>query len=208
MRRFLAALFLTLCVSSPASAAPKTRVVFVGDSITYGYGLPNRMNDRWPAVTERLLRKRMDGAVYARAGATLAGNGLVQWPGGGFRFLDDLNIVLAKHPDLVVVELGLNDLAHGYTVESVQAGYNELDRRARAAGVRVVFMTIPSPIAEDRGLNPWLRSRFPNRVIDVAPALIVDGSVPAEYLSDNIHPNAVGAGIIGRVVADRLRKEL
>jgi hypothetical protein len=81
--------------------AGQRRVVCIGDSFTFGWGV--RVEDAWPRRVERALRARDDGVRTVNCGAA------------GAIYVDEYAAALAGRfgrfePDLVLVSLCLNDL--------------------------------------------------------------------------------------------------
>ena len=64
MKKLFSLLFVA-CLAFAAGAAEKTKVACIGDSITYGYGLPNREVDSYPAQLQKLLDERFPGVYEA-----------------------------------------------------------------------------------------------------------------------------------------------
>ncbi len=148
-------------------------IVFLGDSITSGHGLP--------------LPLTFPHRVGDSLGVDIRNAGI---PGdltaGGLARLD--RDVLAHRPKLVVVELGVNDafrrLPAGQTLGNLRA----IVRRIRQDGAGVLLVHIdPRPIGPDnyrqgykdlaRAEGTWLVEDF---LTGVAPGLTTDGLHPNE----------------------------
>src|SRR6187455_121797 len=78
------------------------RVVFLGDSLTYGLGMDSR-DEAWPALVAARLER--DGVKIQALNAGLSGD----TTRGGLERLPDL---LDLKPDVLVVALGGNDAIH------------------------------------------------------------------------------------------------
>ena len=150
-------------------------VVFLGDSITSGHGLP------------------LEVAFPHRLGAALgvpvrnAGISGDRTEGGVARLQDD---VLAHRPRLVVVELGVNDIFGRVPRERTVENLRTIARRVRTAGagVLLVHVRLPGVLGDGyrqdlreiaRSEGAWLLEDF---LEDVVPGLTTDG----------LHPNAEG----------------
>jgi acyl-CoA thioesterase I len=104
-------------------------VVFLGDSLTAGYGLDE--GQAYPArVSERLAAR---GTPIRMINAGVSGDTTA----GGLARIDWL---LRQHPDVMVVGLGGNDGLRGLPLESTEKNLREIIRRARASGVRVLLL--------------------------------------------------------------------
>ena len=74
MRRPLVTLLLFAFALATFAAEP-IRVACVGNSITYGYGLPNPETDSYPAQLQQKLGKAYDVRNFGHSGATLLSRG-------------------------------------------------------------------------------------------------------------------------------------
>lgn len=96
---------LSLLADTPAQAP--IRVACVGDSITYGIGLTNRMNESYPVWIGRWLGPDYDVRNFGHSGATLLNRGDVPYVQQ-----KEHEDAIAFKPDLVVIILGTNDSKH------------------------------------------------------------------------------------------------
>jgi len=86
------------------TVAPKIRIACVGNSVTYGYGLTNRETESYPAQLQKLLGSTYDVGNFGLSGATLLNKG--HRP---YSLTEEYKRALAFKPDVVVIDLGLND---------------------------------------------------------------------------------------------------
>lgn len=108
-----------LCEPKPAG---QRRVVCIGDSFTFGWGV--RVEDAWPRRVETVLRERDDAVRTVNCGAS------------GAIYADEYALALRERfhlfePDVVVVTLCLNDLIPSTTALSHQEGLPWLLRQSR-----------------------------------------------------------------------------
>lgn len=198
----LAALFLLV---SPAHAQRPKLILAFGDSLTAGYGL--RPAESFPAQLQAALRR---GGVPARVhnggvsgDTTAAGRARLGWV---------LNSLKAK-PDLVILELGGNDMLRGLkpaqTRANLEAMIVELKRRRikvllagmlaapnLGAPYRRAFDPIYPQLARKHGtgLYPFfMRGVAGNRRL---------------LLRDGIHPTAQGVSVIVRGMIGPVRAQL
>lgn len=211
-----------------ASASSGAIAVF-GDSITDGTCTTLDAHDRWENLLSVRLGLEHDAAVRAGLGAVerwravlnegIGGNTLTREglnpgpdsPTGVERLERD---VLSHHGvDTVVLFMGTNDIRRGASASQVIAAMTTIAQRVRAAGIRVIGVTIiprhnvpavPGNSGWDTGktrirneVNAWIRSRavfdavidFDRVVADVSnPDLIR----PAFNCGDGIHPSPRG----------------
>ncbi len=119
----------------------EVRLLFLGDSVTFGYLV--RHEETFVEETERELRARVPGARVECINAGVPGYSLFQ----GLRFLATRGRAFA--PDLVVLEFGWNDKAHW-------PGGSDAERHASALRARPPAWLAWSRLAElvRRGLTP------------------------------------------------------
>ncbi len=163
--------------TSPPPPLDSTRetIVFLGDSITSGHGLP----------LEVTFPHRLGAALgVAVRNAGVSGD---QTAGGLARLQQD---VLAYQPKLVVVELGPNDAFRRVPKAQTLGNLRTIVRRARedGAGVVLVHVGLSGLAREDyldgfraiaREEGAWLVEDF------------LSGVVPG-YSTDGLHPNEEG----------------
>jgi len=189
MRRLLAALAL-LVLLDPAAHARERVVVAFGDSLTAGLGVP--VTQAYPAQLE--ARLRAEGYPYRVVNAGVSGDTTA----GGLRRVD---WALRLEPEVVVLELGVNDAFRGQDLGAVRANLDQLVARFQAAGARVLVAGMQLP----PNYGPRYGSDFQRMYQDVArrrgAALMpffLDGvgGDPRLNQADGIHPTAEGYRII------------
>ena len=186
---------LALLLATPASAGPL--IWALGDSLTEGYGLPPQQG--FTVQLQAALRRAGVDATVANGGVSgdtvRQGLARLRW---GLRGLP-------RAPDLVIVELGANDMLRGLppeqTAKNLSAILDELARRhlpVLLTGMRAS----PNMGADYRrrfdALYPALATRY--RVVFYP--FFYDGVAGRRALiqADGLHPNARGvAVIIGRI---------
>jgi len=173
------------------------RVVFLGTSLTAGYGLPDestRYTDRIQARADSAgLPVRVDNAGVS--GDTSA---------GGLRRLDWL---LEAPVDVLVVELGANDGLRGRDPAAMEQNLREIVRRTRDAwpDVRVVLAGMEAPLNMGPRYTEAFRSVFPRLAEELDVALVpflLEGVAGVAELNqdDRIHPTAEGHARMARTV--------
>jgi acyl-CoA thioesterase-1 len=191
----LAGLLSALSAAAPAAPAPAPfRILFLGDSIAAGYGLPEA--DSLPVQLQAALREA--GRDVAVMGGGVSGDTTA----GGLARLDWM---LGDKPDLVILELGGNDGLRGLDPKETYANLDKMLTRLAAAKVKVLLAGMLAP--------PNLGADYDREFDAIFPALakrhdvplypfILDGvaAKPALNQADGIHPNAKGV----RVIAERL----
>ena len=182
--------------TQPAVALP--RIVFLGDSLTAGYGLAR--GEEVPArIQSRLTEK---GYRYEVVNAGVSGD----TSAGGLTRLDwslEGNVVA------LVVELGGNDGLRGLPVSQLKQNLTEIITRAKQRGIKVVLAGMEAP----PNYGPLYTAEFRQVFRDLAKEhdvvfmpFYLEGVAgdPSLNLSDGIHPNAAGS----RIIEERLWRVL
>ncbi len=205
VRPLLASLLLGFAL--PALPAAETRtVVFVGDSITAGYGLESPAAEAYPALIQAKIDEA--GLAWRVVNAGISGDTTA----GGLRRFD---WILGQHVDLLVVALGGNDGLRGIDPAVTRANLQGIIDRARAKQptIRIVLagMQMPANMSEDfrrayQAVFPELATRNGATLI---PFLLEGvGAVPELNQPDLIHPTARGQSVIAGTVWEHLRSLL
>jgi acyl-CoA thioesterase-1 len=177
-------------------------VLFLGDSLTAGYGLAE--GQAFPALVGRELA---DEGVEARVvNAGVSGDTTA----GGLARLD---WVLSQGPDVVVVGLGGNDGLRGLDLAATEENLREIVRRSRDTGARVILLGMKIP--PNYGLD--YAGRFEEMYEEIADDLdvalvpfLLEGvaAKPTLNLPDRIHPNARGHQVVAETVYPYVEEEL
>ena len=196
--------FLSGCTLLEA-AAPRT-VVFLGDSITAGYGLENPVAEAYPALIQEKIRAA--NLAWRVVNAGVSGDTTA----GGLRRLD---WILRQHVDVLVVALGGNDGLRGIDPNVTRDNLQAIIDRARSKQptIRVVLvgMQMPANMSEDfarryREIFPELAAKNHTPIV---PFLLEGvGAVPELNQPDLIHPTARGQSVIAGTVWTYLRSVL
>jgi acyl-CoA thioesterase-1 len=190
MRAFVSLAVLVLHLVAGAAAASDRVIVAFGDSLTAGLGVP--ADQTYPArLGERLRREGYD---YKVVNAGVSGDTTA----GGLRRVD---WALRLKPEIVILELGVNDALRGQKLTSVRANLEQLVTRFQAAGARVLVlgMRLPpnygTPYAEDffQLFGEVARARS---VPHVPFFLEGVGAIPRLNQPDGIHPTAEGYALV------------
>ena len=173
-------------------------IVFLGDSLTAGQGLPEE--EAFPALVSEILGAAGHPARVVNGGVS------GDTTAGGLRRIDWL---LRQNPAVVVVWLGANDGLRGFPVEETEKNLREILRRAKGAGAKVLLcgMLVPpsyGPIYQERFSTIFPRLARELRVaFSPFPLKNVAGK-PELNLPDGIHPNPAGQRVVAAVLAKEL----
>jgi len=186
MRALVSLVLLVLQLVAGEAAATERVIVAFGDSLTAGLGVP--ADQTYPArLGERLRREGYD---YKVINAGVSGDTTA----GGLRRVD---WALRLKPEIVILELGVNDALRGQNLAGVRTNLDLMVARFQAAGARVLVagMRLPpnygTPYAEDFYLLFGKVARARN-VPHVPFFLEGVGANPRLNQADGIHPTAEG----------------
>ena len=179
-------------VEHPAAARP--RIVFLGDSLTAGYGLDAR--EAYPSLIAERLREA--GLEFEVVNAGVSGD----TSAGG---LSRIEWSLDGDVRVLVVALGGNDALRGLGTADLERNLSRIIERARGRGARVILAGMEAP----PNLGPSYTSAFRAVYRDLASRhgvafipFLLDGVAGVAGLNqaDGIHPNAAGAKRVAELV--------
>ncbi len=188
------------------TVADAPTVVFVGTSLTAGFGLPDPGVEAWPARVADLARAA--GAPIHVVNAGVSGD----TSAGGLRRIVRL---LDPPPSVVVLELGANDGLRGLPVADLErnlgAAVDSLRLHAPSAAIVVARMEAPRNLgAEYVDAFAAVYDSLATRPGVVVTPFLLDGvaGVPALNQADGIHPVAEGHRRMAEIVWPILRARL
>lgn len=187
--QFVALLLVAFVLALPARAAPRTIVCF-GDSLSAGYQLAP--GDFFPEKLEAALKAKGRDVSVVNAGVSgdTTSDGLAR-----------LDWSVPDGADLVILELGANDMLRGLDVETTRKNLDAMLARLRDRHIDVVLagMLAAPNLGKDYAAHfdaiyPDLAKRYG---IPLYP-FFLDGvaATPALQLADGMHPNAKGVDAI------------
>jgi acyl-CoA thioesterase-1 len=189
-----------LCLITGASgasfAAEAKTILFLGDSITAGYGLDP--SQAYPAIIqEKIDAKRWQFKVVnaGQSGDTSAGG------------LSRMDWILKNRLDVLVLELGGNDGLRGLPVETTRKNLQAIIDRTRAkypaAKIILAGMMVPPNMGRDYGqkFEAIFRDLAKKNKAALIPFVLEGvGGVRDLNLGDGIHPTAKGQEIVANNV--------
>jgi len=182
----------------PARPASLGTLVFLGDSLTAGLGLPKEQ--AFPALIE--ARLAAEGRPWTVVNAGISGDTTA---GGAAR----LDWIYQQKVDVLFVCLGANDGLRGLPVAESERNLRLILDRAKKEGTRVVLAGIQLPENYGSTYRTAFARLFPRLAaeyrVPLLPFLLEGVAMnPRLNQADGIHPNAEGA----RAVADHVWKTL
>ena len=179
--------------TAPA-ASTKARIVFLGDSLTAGYGLARHQSV--PALVQARIDR--EGLDYEVVNAGVSGD----TSAGG---LSRLEWSLDGMVRVLVVELGGNDGLRGLAVAAMKDNLDAIIRRAKARGITVLLTGMEAPPNYGQAYTAEFRAAFRDLAQAHGVAFVpfylegVAGN-PELNIADGIHPNPDGARIVEQTI--------
>lgn len=200
-----AALALLLLSQAVSAATPPRTILAYGDSLTAGYQL--RPGEGFAPQLEKALRAKGRNVTVINAGVsgdtTAQGKARIAWGLAG----------LKTKPDLVILELGANDMLRGQPPATAKANLDAMIKDLQKRGIRVLLAgmlaqpNLGAAYAKDfNALYPALAKA--NKV--TLYPFFMDGvaAVPGLQLADGLHPTAEGVTIIVNKMLPTVLREL
>lgn len=190
---------------SAPSASRRVTILFIGTSLTAGYGL--EPDEAYPVLIGRMLDSLGVPNEVRNAGVsgeTSAGAlRRIDWP------------ISSTDIDILVLETGANDGLRGLDLDSTRANIDAIITRIREKhpSVRIVLAQMEAPPNMGVKYTSGFRAMFPalakKHGIRLAPFLLegVAGDLDLNQ-GDGIHPNAEGEVIVAKNVYRALEPEI
>lgn len=192
------ALGVALAGLVPIATAQERTIVFFGDSLTAGFGLPDPETQSYPA----LIQAKIDAAhlPWHVVNAGLSG----ETSAGGLRRID---WVLRQRVDMFVLELGANDGLRGTAPAVTRANLQAIIEKVRDQhpNARIVLAGMKMPpsmgaeyVAAFDGIYPALTAK--NGLVLIP--FLLEGVAEKTDLNqgDDLHPNVDGEAIVANTV--------
>ena len=172
------------------NAAPPVKIVALGDSLTAGYGLPEK--DGFVPRLQAALTAKGIAAIVTNAGVSgdTTADGLAR-----------LDWSVPEGTDAVIVELGANDMLRGFDPSVTRSGLDAILQRLTQRHVAILLCGMRAA----PNLGPEYVRAFDSMYPDLAAKygvslyrFFLDGVAANLSLtqSDGMHPNATGVGVI------------
>ena len=193
------------------STVAKLRIACIGNSVTYGYGLEDRETGSYPAQLQKILGDQFIVGNFGINGATLLSKGH-----NPYIQTEAYRQALGFHPDMVVIDLGLNDTdPRNWPLfrDEFIPDYQNLIGSFQTNGSKKVkiFICRMTPIFHTHprfksGTRDWF-GQIQETIEGVAVNMkvpLIDLHTPLysrpDLFADALHPDTEGAGIIARTI--------
>lgn len=186
--RHLCSLIVVSAISLPALATK--RLVFLGDSLTEGYGVSRE--SAFPALIQEKIKADQKDWVVINAGVSGSTSASA---------LSRLRWQLKNKPDLIVLALGSNDGLRGLKIEEMEHNLAETIELAQKEKIKVVLAGMMMPPNYTKKYAEPFRQVFPRLAkkyhLVLIPFLLEGvGARPELNQADGIHPNEKGHVLI------------
>mgnify|MGYP001476102649 CR=1 FL=1 len=185
------------------ASSDRPKIVAFGDSLTAGFGLTEK--ESYPYLLQQKLNA--DGYNYEVVNAGVSGETSL----GGLERIDW--VLEMDNVEILILELGANDLLRGVPVEKMKENLDKIIRRAKEKNVRVLLcgMFAPPTVGADyqRAYNNAFPDLAAKHEVDFLPFILENVALKKELnQSDGIHPNAEGEKIMTENVYRALKPML
>ena len=190
-------------LSVGGASGEKNEVVFLGDSMTAGYGIDREK--AFPALIGRFWSR--NGINLKAYNAGVSGNTVADV---SFR----LDKVIQRKPLAVFISIGANDYFMRTPVSYTCSFYEEVIRRLQREGIEVLIGDVSFPkffpgyeegyTAEFNAMTPYLAKKYGCRAL---PSIYSPVFVNRTLLSDGRHPNHHGHELLAQYILQFMNKE-
>lgn len=200
-----------LLIAFTACQKEPVRVACVGDSITYGHGIKDRLHDAYPGVLSTMLGEKYDVRNFGVSGTTTM-------MGTDMPYMNEqaYKDALAFNPDIVTIKLGTND-SKPYNWDGndhFKKDLKTLIESFRALPSKPqIWLCLPVPAYGHawsindsviyNGVIPFIKE-----VAQEENLPLIDLNTPfqgkRQYFPDTIHPNEEGEKMIAEIIFDNV----
>lgn len=196
----------------------KKTVICIGDSITYGYAIPNRDKNSYPEVLASMLNDTHNVLGFGVSGSTVQDSGDQPYTKtSAFKKSVDVNA------DIVIIMLGTNDSKpeNWNGEEAFIASYDKLISNYQKDGAKIYICTPPvahenidlsPPITSfdvDITIVPVISEALKKYATDKGFELIDINAFTMQhddfYYADGVHLDAVGAKAVAEYIYDIIK---
>jgi acyl-CoA thioesterase-1 len=183
----------------PKQAADRPKIIAFGDSLTAGFGLTEK--ESYPYLLQEKLKA--DGYDYEVVNAGQSGDTTL----GGLERADW--VLEQDNAEILILELGANDLLRGIPVAKVKQNLDQIIRKAKAKNLRVLLCGMLAPPTMGAEYSRDFTMMFPDLAtehkVEFLPFLLENVALKKELnQGDGIHPNPAGT----RIMTDNIYKAL
>lgn len=176
------------------------KIVAFGDSLTYGYNLPE--TDNYPNSLQKLLND-IDVVNYGVNGNTTE---------DGLRRIDEM--LEQENPQLVILSLGGNDFLRNVKSEKIIENLEKMIDKIKTNGSEVILLPVPNPsyfkkiVARITGLedSPIYEKIAERKKVPIVKNVFSELLVKDKYKIDFIHLNKEGYELVAEKIYEQMKK--
>lgn len=195
----------TVAAAEQEVAGPERRILAFGDSLFAGYGLDEQQG--YPEQLEDTLRARGTNARVIDAGVS------GDTSAAGRQRLAFTLDAQDTPPDLVILELGGNDMLRGIQPDKTRANFAAMLEELRARQIPVLLMGMRAPPNYGTEYQQQFDALYADLAQEYGTALVPFWlesiyQDPALFLDDRIHPTAAGIAALVEDTVDDVERVL
>lgn len=195
----------TVAAAEQEVAGPERRILAFGDSLFAGYGLEEQQG--YPEQLEDTLRARGTNARVIDAGVS------GDTSAAGRQRLAFTLDAQDTPPDLVILELGGNDMLRGIQPDQTRANFAAMLEELRARQIPVLLMGMRAPPNYGTEYQQQFDALYADLAQEYGTALVPFWlesiyQDPALFLDDRIHPTAAGIAALVEDTVDDVERVL
>lgn len=214
MKRITFILLSVIVLTITACNREPVRVACVGDSITYGHGIKDRLHDAYPGVLSSMLGEKYDVRNFGVSGTTTM-------MGTDMPYMNEQTYkdALEFNPQIVTIKLGTNDSKpyNWKEQEHFKKDLKTLIESFRALPSKPkIWLCLPVPAYGHawsindsiiyNGVIPYIKE-----VAQEENLSLIDLNTPfqgkKQYFPDTIHPNEEGEKMIAEIIFEKVFKK-
>lgn len=203
--QLLLALALMVMPQAALAAPPQRTIVAFGDSLMAGYQL--KPGEGFAPQLEAALKAKGNNVRVVAAGVsgdtTAQGKARIPWVLAG----------LKGKPDVVILELGANDMLRGQSPATAKTNLDAMISEFQKTGAKVILAGMRASPNLGAGYQKQFDAIYPAlakaRGVTLYP-FFLDGvaAVPGTQIADGMHPNPKGVKIIVAKILPTVEKTL
>ncbi|MFZ9002279.1 MAG: arylesterase [Bacteriovoracaceae bacterium] len=174
---------LLLMMLFVATSLQAKTILFIGDSLTEGYGIDSEKS--YPSLIQNELGEKVSIINGSVSGSTTASG------------LSRLRWFLKSKPEVLVLALGANDGLRGIDLEKSKINLEKIIDMAKENKIKVILagMMLPPNYGADytKEFKNMFEKLAKDKKVELIPFLLKGVAAEPEYnLEDGIHPNEKG----------------
>jgi acyl-CoA thioesterase-1 len=166
------------------------KIVAFGDSLTEGYGISKE--DSYPSQLQKILKEKNYNTEIINLG--ISGNTTLD---GIARMQDVLN----EKPQIVLLELGANDMLQGKSVADAEKNLEEMIKTFQKENIKIVLIGMKATLRNGFEYKKEFDKIYPKLAekynLDFVSFMLEGVALKEKHnIQDKLHPNKEGYGII------------